>query len=77
MTIPVYTLGAMSLVINVWLSDKFRRRGVVIIGCCVPVAVGYLICVATPNGGAGYAGMFILVLGMTVIQLPHNHNALN
>jgi hypothetical protein len=36
---------------------------VFIMGCCVPVAVGYLICVATPNTNAGYAGMFILVIG--------------
>ena len=63
MTIPVYVLGAVSLVTQVYFSDKIKRRGVFIIGCCVPVAVGYLICVGTPNPHAGYAGMFILVLG--------------
>ena len=64
MTIPVFALGAISLIILVWLSDKYKRRGVVIVACCIPVAVGYLICVGTANGGAGYAGMFVLVLGM-------------
>lgn len=63
MTIPVYVLGTITLVTVVWLSDKYKRRGVFIIGCCVPVAVGYLVCVGTANRGAGYAGMFILVLG--------------
>jgi MFS family permease len=63
MTIPVYALGAVSLIIQVWLSDKYKRRGAFIVGCCAPVAVGYLICVGTANKGAGYAGMFILVLG--------------
>ena len=63
MTIPVYVLGAISLVIQVYYSDKTKRRGVFIMACCVPVAVGYLICVATPNPNAGYAGMFILVIG--------------
>ena len=63
MTIPVYVVGAISLVIQVSYSDKIKRRGVFIVGCCVPVAVGYLICVGTPNAGAGYAGMFVLVLG--------------
>ncbi|KAL5326667.1 hypothetical protein ACEPPN_004356 [Leptodophora sp. 'Broadleaf-Isolate-01'] len=62
MTIPVYVLGTITLVTVVWLSDKYKRRGVFIIGCCVPVAVGYLVCVGTANRGAGYAGMFILVL---------------
>jgi hypothetical protein len=63
MTIPVFTLGAISLCIQVYWSDKLRKRGLFIIGCCVPVVIGYLICVATPNAGAGYAGMFILVIG--------------
>lgn len=35
-----------------------------IIGCLVPVVVGYLIAVGTPNKSAGYAAMFILVLGI-------------
>ena len=34
-----------------------------IVGCCVPVAVGYLICVGSSNPNAGYAGMFVLVIG--------------
>ena len=63
MTIPVYVVGAFSLVTLVYLSDRLKRRGVFIMGCCIPVAIGYLICVATPNPHAGYAGMFILVLG--------------
>ena len=63
MTIPVYTLGCTALVIIVCLSDKYKRRGAFIIGCCVPVAVGYLICVGSASGGAGYAGMFVLVIG--------------
>lgn len=68
MTIPVYIVGAISLVIQVTYSDKIKRRGVFIVSCCIPVAVGYLICVATPNPGAGYAGMFILVLGELGMQ---------
>jgi MFS family permease len=63
MTIPVYILGAISLVTQVYFSDRLKRRGVFIIGSCVPVAVGYLICVWSNNHYTGYAGMFILVLG--------------
>ncbi|KAH8694248.1 high-affinity nicotinic acid transporter-like protein [Talaromyces proteolyticus] len=68
MTIPVYVLGAISLVIQVYMSDKLRKRGAFIMGCCVPVAVGYLICVGTENAHAGYAGMFVLVLGLFPIS---------
>ena len=63
MTIPVYVLGAISLSVQVYYSDKLKRRGVFIIGCCAPVAVGYLMCVGSKNANVGYAGMFVLVLG--------------
>ncbi|TGO63833.1 hypothetical protein BOTNAR_0095g00310 [Botryotinia narcissicola] len=68
MTIPIYVVGLISLIIQVYFSDKYKKRGVFIIACCVPVAVGYLICVGTPSNGAGYAGMFILVLGLYPIS---------
>lgn len=71
MTIPVYLLGAISLVIQVSLSDKFKKRGIFIIGCCTPVVVGYLICVGTPNPVVGYAGMFVLVLGEHYLYSPY------
>lgn len=68
MTIPVYILGAMSLIVQVHLSDKTKRRGMFIIGSCVPVAVGYFICVGSSILEVGYAGMFILVLGLYPIS---------
>jgi hypothetical protein len=68
MTIPVYVLGAISLVIQVYFSDKMKKRAAFIIGSCIPVAVGYLVCVGTSNAHAGYAGMFILVLGVYLLE---------
>ena len=64
MTIPVFILGAISLSIQVYYSDKIKKRGVFIVSCCVPVAVGYLMCVGSKNPDVGYAGMFVLVVGM-------------
>lgn len=63
MTIPVYALGAISLVTVCYFSDKLNKRGVFIVGCCVPVIAGYLTAVGSSKPAAGYAGMFILVLG--------------
>lgn len=68
MTIPVYLLGAVSLVTNCFFSDKFNRRGVFLMGLCVPVITGYIICVGTANPHAGYGAMFILVLGMVFLK---------
>lgn len=74
MTIPVYVVGAISLVTCCYFSDKFNRRTPFLVGCCVPVIVGYLICVGSSNPHAGYAGMFILVLGKNYSVLNHPLN---
>ncbi|KAL6247623.1 hypothetical protein RBB50_004971 [Rhinocladiella similis] len=68
MTIPVYVLGAISLSIQVWYSDKIKKRAVFVVGCCIPVAVGYLMCVWSKNPDVGYAGMFVLVIGLYPIS---------
>jgi MFS family permease len=64
MTIPLYVVGAISLITVVYFSDKYARRGLFILGCLVPVITGYLIAVGTSNQKAGYVAMFILVLGI-------------
>lgn len=63
MTVPVYVLGAISLSTQVYFSDKMRKRAVIIVACCVPVAVGYFVPVCSKNPNVGYAGMFVLVVG--------------
>ncbi|KAL1898439.1 hypothetical protein Sste5346_003342 [Sporothrix stenoceras] len=68
MTIPVYVLGAISLITNCYISDRMNRRAIVLLWCCIPVVTGYLICVGTANAHAGYAGMFVLVLGVYPIS---------
>jgi hypothetical protein len=68
LTIPVYILGLISLIIQVYLSDHFRQRGAFIIGSCVPVVAGYLMAVGSSNQNVGYAGMFVLVLGLFPIS---------
>ncbi|KAH8886035.1 MFS general substrate transporter [Thozetella sp. PMI_491] len=68
MTIPVYVLGAICLVTNCYLSDRWQRRGPFLVGCAIPVMAGYLICVGSSNSNAGYAGMFVLVTGVYTIS---------
>lgn len=64
LTIPVYALGACSLLLQAYWSDRLRRRAVFLIGCAVPVITAYVICVGTASKAAGYAAMFILVCGV-------------
>jgi hypothetical protein len=63
MTIPVYTTGALALVLQAWLSDRMKKRAMFLIIAATPVIIAYLICVGTGNHGAGYAAMFILSAG--------------
>ncbi|KAK0386111.1 hypothetical protein NLU13_5948 [Sarocladium strictum] len=64
LTIPVYALGACSLLLQAYWSDRLRRRAMFLLMSAVPVITAYLICVGTSNKAAGYAAMFILVLGV-------------
>jgi hypothetical protein len=63
MTIPVYILGATSLIIQLYASNRYRKRAIFLIRSCVPVTVRYLLSVVLSNPAASYTGMFILVLG--------------
>jgi hypothetical protein len=63
MTIPVYTVGALALLLQAWLSDKMQKRALFLIIAATPVTIAYLICVGTGNHGAGCAAMFILSAG--------------
>lgn len=71
MTIPVYVLGAVSLIAQVYFSDKIKRRAVFIIGSCVPVVIGYTLCVESSRPVVGYMGMFILVLGKSHLRCSY------
>jgi MFS family permease len=64
LTIPVYALGACSLLLQTYWSDRLRRRAIFLLMSAAPVITAYLICVGTSSKAAGYAAMFILVLGI-------------
>ncbi|KAL4883129.1 major facilitator superfamily domain-containing protein [Aspergillus karnatakaensis] len=70
LTIPVYGTGALVLIIITFLSDRLNKRAQFLIVTPVPVVVGYLISVVTPNPGAGYFAMFLCCSGI------YSYNAL-
>jgi hypothetical protein len=67
MTIPVYVLGALSLIGQAYLSDRLQKRALFLVISAVPVIVGYLICVGTASTAGGYTAMFILVTGQSIV----------
>jgi hypothetical protein len=64
LTIPVYAVGACSLLAQAYWSDRLRRRAMFLLLSACPVITAYVICVGTSSKAAGYAAMFILVLGV-------------
>jgi hypothetical protein len=64
LTIPVYAVGAISLAMQAYWSDRLKQRALFLVISALPVTVAYVICVGTPNKIAGYVAMFILVLGV-------------
>lgn len=66
MTAPPYVFAAAASLVNAWHSDKKGERGYhysipVFVGCA-----GYIICLATMDGGARYGASFIYVGGMYI-----------
>ncbi|KAL2825771.1 major facilitator superfamily domain-containing protein [Aspergillus cavernicola] len=70
LTIPVYATGAIVLVLVTVLSDRFNKRALFLLVTPIPVVVGYLISIVTPNAGAGYFAMFLCCSGI------YSYNAL-
>jgi len=64
LTIPVYAVGALSLVAQAYWSDRLQQRALFLLVSAVPVATAYLICVGTSSPVAGYVAMFVLVTGV-------------
>ncbi|RVX72090.1 hypothetical protein B0A52_04688 [Exophiala mesophila] len=64
LTIPVYAVGAASLLTQAYWSDRLRQRALFLLISACPVIAAYLICVGTGNRVACYVAMFILVTGV-------------
>lgn len=64
LTIPVYAVGAISLVTQAYWSDRLKKRALFLVLSAIPVTIAYIICVGTSNKVAGYVAMFILVTGV-------------
>ncbi|RDW85440.1 hypothetical protein BP5796_03765 [Coleophoma crateriformis] len=63
LSIPVYTFACLTLWLFAWLSDRLKKRALMIMVVTVPVLIGYAISIATPNNGAGLFAMFLVAAG--------------
>ncbi|KAI0153542.1 major facilitator superfamily domain-containing protein [Pestalotiopsis sp. NC0098] len=59
-TVPPYAAGAAGMVAVCLLSWRLDRRHVFMVGCALPVMVGYIMFLATGDAPTRYAALFII-----------------
>ncbi|EKG12200.1 Major facilitator superfamily [Macrophomina phaseolina MS6] len=64
MTIPCYLGGAAVMVAAAYLSDRLQKRASIAATTMLLSCAGYGTLLATTDSGAGYAGCFLIALGM-------------
>ncbi|KAI5837308.1 major facilitator superfamily domain-containing protein [Morchella snyderi] len=71
LTIPCYTLGAITYLLIARLSDAHQKRGLfAVIFCCVSI-IGYGILLSDASSGVHYLGCFLVAMGLYVaVGLP-------
>lgn len=71
LTIPVYTLGALTYVICGRLSDITQYRGPFAVGALFVSIVGYCLLIANRGSGLSFAGCFLVAMGCyTAVGTP-------
>ncbi|KAK4182953.1 putative transporter [Podospora australis] len=63
LSIPVYIAAGVSAIAMGYLSDRFRRRGVFVMGAFAVTAAGWLILILSKNKQLSYAGTYFIGIG--------------
>lgn len=63
MSVPPYVLGCVATITGGFLADKYKRRGVFMMGFCVCAIAGFILLISTKNPHVQYAGTFLAVSG--------------
>lgn len=64
LTVPVYVVGAISILTMAKFGDKFKMRSPFIIGSFTLQLIGYVILITVPSVGGRYTACFIVALGL-------------
>ena len=68
LTVPVFTLGAITYVLSAWLSDKLQLRGPFIISGQIICLIGYILLISNVNGDVSYAVTFVVAAGCYTVN---------
>ncbi|KAG5934988.1 hypothetical protein E4U60_003421 [Claviceps pazoutovae] len=78
LSVAPYALAAVLTVVVGFLSDRFQRRGVFVMGCAVVAALGFVMLISSTNPAVQYAGTFLGAMGiyppipLTVVWVSNN-----
>ncbi|KAF5328609.1 hypothetical protein D9619_011576 [Psilocybe cf. subviscida] len=64
MTVPPFVCGCVMTILFGHYSDKYKKRGVFIIGGCLISFIGYLILYTQEKAGASYVGAILAATGI-------------
>lgn len=77
LTIPVYTFSAIAMGIVAYISDRYTHKAPLIALLNVFGTVGYIILVASTNGGANYFATYLIAMplyGSVGLNITWNNN---
>lgn len=66
LTIPVYTLGAVTYLVVAWISDKSQQRALYTCLFCAVSIIGYGLLISNSGSKAHYTGCFLVAMGLYV-----------
>lgn len=64
LTVPVYSAGAITYLINARISDRIQRRAYFAMGSISCSILGYCLLIANQGIGMSYAGTFFVAMGI-------------
>ncbi|KAH7311327.1 major facilitator superfamily domain-containing protein [Stachybotrys elegans] len=67
LTIPCYTVGAITYLVVAWLSDRSQRRAIFVVIFGLVCTTGYAILVSPASGNVKYFGCFLAAMGVYVV----------
>ena len=71
LTIPCYTVGAISYLAVAYLSDRLQERGIFIVVFGTISIIGYALLISSVSVGVHYFGCFVVATGLyVVVGLP-------
>ncbi|GAD98611.1 high-affinity nicotinic acid transporter [Paecilomyces variotii No. 5] len=71
LTIPCYTVGAISYIVAAYLSDRWQQRGIFVASFGVVSIIGYALLISPVASGVRYFACFVVAVGLyVVVGLP-------